>query len=305
LMRGERTLYMCFNSPLAGDVATQVSDIAEEMVGAGSVVPEHMVGNFHALMRRMMGAAAPPIPEGDEMAVQEYWNNELSDSFSAHMPRIRERFDTIIIDEAQDFRPEWLGIIEGLMVDRSTSRLYLMADSDQAIYVSSWVPPTGITTLELTHNIRNSGNIARIAARLGGAPVPRSVPPGPSVDFHLVSGNREAIKAVRRSLQHVTGELGVPLSRVAVLVAHRTERDMLTNALAREFAFVKWQDRDEDAVVCETVHRTKGLERQAVVLVNLDEEPDRTIVYIGVSRASAHLAIVGRESLIRMCREDD
>lgn len=300
LLRGESTLYVCFNSPLAADVESKIDRVVDALAENESPVPVHMVANFHALMRRLMGDSAPPIPEDDESDVQNYWNTVLPEAFAASLPSIDLRFDTIIIDEAQDFHPAWLEVIEGLMSDRVDGRLYLMADSDQAIYTSSWTPPSGITTLELTHNIRNSGNIATVVARLGGAPVPRSVPAGPAVDYHRVRGTKETVKAVRSGIHTATEELGIPHSQIAILVAHRSVRDEIRNALGTEFHMVPWQDRDENAIVCETVHRTKGLERQAVIFVDTDEEPNKTIAYVGASRASAYLSVVGREPLISL-----
>lgn len=300
LIRGETTLYVCFNSPLAGDVEAKIADVVDTLAEDGTPVPRHMVANFHALMRRLMGDDAPAIPESDDPTVQDYWNVALPNAFAANLPSIDLRFDTIIIDEAQDFSPAWLEIIEGLMSDRVDGRLYLMADSEQAIYTSSWTPPSGITTLELTHNIRNSGNIAEVVSRLGGAPAPRSVPAGPEVGYHRVGGMKEAVKAVRLGIQTALEELGIPQSQIAILVAHRSVRDALRETLGADFDMVPWQDRAEDAIVCETVHRTKGLERQAVIFVDVDEEPNRTIAYIGASRASAYLSIVGREPLISL-----
>lgn len=300
LLRRESALYVCFNSPLASDVESKISSVVETLTESDNLPPMHMVANFHALMRRLMGDSAPPIPKGDESVVQNYWNVLLPEAFAASLPTIDLRFDTIIIDEAQDFHPTWLEVVEGLMSDRVNGRLYLMADSDQAIYTSSWTPPAGITTLELTHNIRNSGNIARVVASLGGAPVPRSVPAGPAVGYHRVGGMKETAKAVRSGIRTASEELGIPHSQIAILVSHRSVRDELRTALAAEFHLVPWQDRDENAIVCETVHRTKGLERQAVILVDIDEEPNRTIAYVGASRASAYLSVVGREPLISL-----
>ncbi|MGA0863329.1 MAG: NERD domain-containing protein [Ilumatobacteraceae bacterium] len=296
LQRGESTLYACFNAPLAGEMEGHADMIVERLVAENPdmSVPRHEVANFHALMRRTMGEAAPSIPDGDPEEIQRYWNSVLPTAFGEFLNTSDIRFDTVIIDEAQDFRPEWLEIVESLMTDREDGRLYMMADAEQAIYASSWSPPSGITTLELTHNLRNSGNIAAVVSRLGGAPAPRTMPAGPPVDVHKVAGAKEAVKAVRKSLESAIEDLGVPLSQIAILVTHRAERDMLTEALTEEFSFVPWQGRDEDAIVCETVHRTKGLERQAVVLVNMDDEPDRTLVYVGASRASAYLSVVSR-----------
>ena len=55
----------------------------------------------------------------------------------------------------------------------------------------------------------------------------------------------------------------------------------------------RWEQRSEDAVLCETVHRTKGLEKMAVILVDQSEEPNEVLLYVGASRAVASLTVVG------------
>ena len=72
---------------------------------------------------------------------------------------------------------------------------------------------------------------------------------------------------------------------------------MLFRSQFDECPLVRWEDRSEDAVLCETVQRTKGLERTAVVLVDMSAEPDRTLLYVGVSRAIASLTLVGTKAL--------
>lgn len=50
-------------------------------------------------------------------------------------------------------------------------------------------------------------------------------------------------------------------------------------------------------MLCETVHRTKGLERTAVILVDMSGEPDKVLLYVGVSRAVSVLRLVGPQAL--------
>jgi hypothetical protein len=58
---------------------------------------------------------------------------------------------------------------------------------------------------------------------------------------------------------------------------------------------VRWSDRDEESSLCETIHRTKGLERLAIIYVDLDSNRDRQLEYIASGRAMLHLvAVVGR-----------
>ena len=64
---------------------------------------------------------------------------------------------------------------------------------------------------------------------------------------------------------------------------------------AMPIRLTRWEQRDEDSVLCETIHRTKGLERLAIIYVDLDSDRSRQLEYIGSGRAMLHLvAVVGQ-----------
>ena len=298
LLRGESVLYVCYNALLGQDSARRIDDIAGHIENA----PQHVAGSFHAVILSLMGGDAPVVPQNAE---QDWWYTTLPETFREYVQDHPITFDTIIIDEGQDFRPLWLGIIENLMTDKDHGRLYMMADAGQTIYTSDWVPPTGITTLELTNNVRNSAHIGAIVERLGGAPVAHGSAPGPEVQFKTVSGLKEAKKQVLKSITFASEELHLPASQIIVLTPHRNLRDELIKEVQGEFVLGRWEDRSEDVIPCETIHRTKGLERNAVILVDMDENPDPTLTYVGVSRASAFLSIIGREALIKSVMPSD
>jgi ATP-dependent exoDNAse (exonuclease V) alpha subunit len=64
-------------------------------------------------------------------------------------------------------------------------------------------------------------------------------------------------------------------------------RDRLRAAMA----FGSWEQRGEHTYVCETVHRTKGLEFDFVVLV-ADEDVTDLLLYVGLSRALVGFSLV-------------
>ncbi|NDA44098.1 MAG: hypothetical protein EBX78_10855 [Gammaproteobacteria bacterium] len=74
-------------------------------------------------------------------------------------------------------------------------------------------------------------------------------------------------------------------------------RDQLLKEPPEGFPFARWEERSEDNVLCETVQRTKGLERTAIVLVDLSGSPDPVLLYVGCSRAVSSLCLVGPQSL--------
>jgi ATP-dependent exoDNAse (exonuclease V) beta subunit len=55
--------------------------------------------------------------------------------------------------------------------------------------------------------------------------------------------------------------------------------------------------------VKDTIQKFKGLERQAVILAELDDVADRReLLYVGVTRARVYLAVVGTAATIAVVR---
>ena len=80
--------------------------------------------------------------------------------------------------------------------------------------------------------------------------------------------------------------------QVVVLTFSSRLRDELRSACG----LVRWEDR-ANGIVCETVHRAKGLESDTVLLVSDTDDVADHLLYIGVSRAVSELVVIGPPSL--------
>ena len=122
-------------------------------------------------------------------------------------------------------------------------------------------------------------------------------PDGRPPEFVKASGNKELRKHVRRTIDRLRDEDGVPPTQIAVLTTHTNTRDALIGSVKGEPALARWEDRDAESVLCETIHRTKGLEWTAVIIATLDDPVDATLLYVGATRPRMHLTLIGPESL--------
>jgi len=95
--REERTLLTCYNEPLAAWLSSRLPDDDALTVGA--------------FLR--MGLALPGLPPCDPPADagDDWWNVRAVGHLVRHWSSITTRFDTIIVDEAQDFSPAWLALL--------------------------------------------------------------------------------------------------------------------------------------------------------------------------------------------------
>ena len=109
---GYRTLFVCFNSPLASAIQHELDEDNEP----ADRRPE--VATFHRLCELLGARAAtlPPKPTGD--LPQSWWDETLPTALDDAIDRLPdERYHAVIVDEGQDFKFEWLASLEFLLRD--------------------------------------------------------------------------------------------------------------------------------------------------------------------------------------------
>jgi DNA helicase IV len=84
-------------------------------------------------------------------------------------------------------------------------------------------------------------------------------------------------------------QAGLDDSSIAVACLDSYARDLLRE----NTGFVSYEEARPGHVVCETVHRLKGLEYAAVVVVASRWPVDDKLLYIGISRAVFGLSVIG------------
>jgi len=276
---GERTLLMSYNVPLAEDLAHRLHDTTV------------VVSSYHKFLYELLAPFGLEIPAE---ASDEWWDTVPAATLIDNITSISTRFDAIILDEGQDFRGHWLASLE-LLLDPVGPRKFLMvADPKQTLYGQGWVDPEGFPKLELVTNLRSSQSIGKHVADLGGATPNSAAPVGPAV-IRREATEDGLVTVVSEEVRRLTHDLNIPASQIAVLARHRQTRDLLRSA-ELPLPLVGWEKRDEGAIVCETIHRSKGLERLAIIMIDLDEKREVITDYIGSSRAMLHLSVISRKT---------
>ncbi len=75
------------------------------------------------------------------------------------------RFDSFIVDEAQDFADNWWTPLLRAMKDEETGGLYVYSDENQRIFARFGQPPVPLVPLVLDHNLRNTRRSTPPSAR--------------------------------------------------------------------------------------------------------------------------------------------
>lgn len=280
--RGERTLLVCFNEPLGFEFQRRLADV--EGLTAGPFIP--VARDFDGM---------PPLETPDERREDpDFWNNDVNGHLHLHWPQITERFDTIIVDEVQDFSPAWLAQLEALLDPDGPRRMLLVGDSDQELHPRGFIPPRsddGWTLCELVRNTRNSYGIAQILRRrLKGPEAPQGGPESTHLRFRPLDDlDAPHLRAeVTAELEQLRSE-GFEDEAIAVVCADSTSRNWLWESPQ----FCRWEHRGEGRIACETTRRIKGLEFSVVILVASKWPVDDQLLYVGVSRAVLGLSVVG------------
>ena len=277
LNREERVLLTCYNDPLGEWLSTQFSP-------EDNLVVAPVLRFFQSLL--------PNEPqEGLGSDGPSFWTEQLIGEVIKQFAKIEDRFDTIIIDEAQDFSPAWIALLEGLLADPTHSKLLVLGDTRQDLMDRGFRAPeplAGWTVAELPTNVRNSHAIARLLRNFpGGAAAPSSLPESTGITTAVA----ENIDACIKELTTFLVQRNFPSlhhSDVLIITDESTTRDRI-RALPH---ISDWDHQQDDHIVCETAYRAKGLEADCVIWVSALSEQRRALQYVGFSRAVNELHVI-------------
>ncbi len=145
---GFTTLLVCFNAPLARMLAEETAETARS---TGRLT----VTTFHQLCQDL-GREAGVLGERPDPVPQTWWDATLPDALVDAGERLGPRYHAIVVDEGQDFAPEWLLALEALSFGGREDVLYVFHDPAQAIYREDVVGQLGLQEYPLEQNCRNA-----------------------------------------------------------------------------------------------------------------------------------------------------
>lgn len=161
--------------------------------------------------------------------------------------------------------------------------------------------------------MRNSQAIHEYAASfVGGLPNVRALrPDGPPP--RLVPTPDGPVEALRKVLHDLVQVERIHPWRIGVLTGRSLADSGVWHARERLGSQALWNGAyddageslglpftdipacPDDAIVCDSIRRFKGLEREVVVLVEIDpaDPANARLMYVGASRARQHLMVIG------------
>ena len=197
------------------------------------------------------------------------------------------KFDTLIIDEAQDFYEGFWDFFTTL-VENKSAKWVICYDKNQGITHTSWRPPEYLDTPQIVLNtvIRSTKEIAKRYASLYNESVEHFGELGVEPKLILLEETdwKYVETKIRSIVEDLSNESEELLRKTVLLLPHMKDVDNLSSELV-------------NTVSVSSISRFKGLESDIVILVfptleNLDKNyinDTLALLYVGLSRAKTNL----------------
>lgn len=293
---GKKTLLVCYNKALAAWLRESIPEPYADFI---------TVRHFHGLCREWCNRAAIPFapPARDR---DQFWRSEAPSKLLDALDLLPDRFDAVVVDEGQDFYPDWWLCLEMLNTNTDKGCMYVFYDPAQNLFVEdrASMPALG-KPITLRHNCRNTRSIAATCAailRLAIATHPNA-PDGVQPKALVAPEAEEQRKAASACVEEWIKRGHLKPSQVAILCPNRRDHSSLRNdAKLASVSLTDDLDRwaKDGAVLFSTIRAFKGLEADAIVM--LDIPPPGSVpyfstadFYVGASRAKHLLTVLALE----------
>ena len=283
----QRALYVCYNRPLADHIQSLAPSLTE-------------VATFH----QHCDDYAKKHGHNPDFSNPKVYD-ELAQIYIAASDNFLPKFDLLVIDESQDFNPEW---VEALYKElKPEGRLYVLGDDNQNLYDKEPFDLPGAVRIECTDNFRSPHKVVQAINYLN------------LVDQRIVacSGHEGEVpglytfdekpdshdKALNKCLLNLWSE-GIEPSQVVVVTYRGLKNAKVMTMTQAGGKKIKrplqveggnWTWTEGDLKV-ETVNRFKGQSAPVVVFCEIDfEELNQSTkrkLFVGMTRGQLRVELV-------------
>ncbi|MEW6678259.1 MAG: ATP-binding domain-containing protein [Pseudomonadota bacterium] len=294
LARGQRPLYLCFNRPLAD----HFKSIAP---------PGGWVGTLHMLcdQRLREGGETPDFsaPDAFETLVNKAARLHLEEAW---------RFDTVIIDEGQDFTEAWWDL--ALAHARPAARLVWLEDPMQNLYGRTPVALPGWIGLRAGGNFRSPRPVVQLLQSLAPDAGIEAVGPLNDAGLEVLTyADGESLRERVKEGIRLCYQAGFRKEDVALVSFRGREQSALFNynqlgphslrTFSGRYDLLGHPLYSDGDLLLETVYRFKGQAAPAVVFCEIDfdtlDDKNLRKLFVGATRAMMKLVLVLSERAAR------
>lgn len=290
---GKRVLFLCFNKSLAGWLAASpvTDDAAKGIV---------QYANYHAYVADL--CRQYEIPWRAKSRELEFWTKYVPEQLfhiATNLLPYEEKYDSVIVDEGQDFHPNWWNSIEPLLRGQKDSQtLYVFYDPDQNIYQERTELPANLTSsFMLTTNCRNTKAIGQHCMQLIPTQMrmSRLSPPGDKPYMKQVASLQIAMQEAQEFVMHAIAETQrLEMSKIVILCIG--VRGATIDRYSTQGGYTNdplvW--RANEGVLIADAGSFKGLESDVVILIDQDVRTTPEVAakrYVAETRAKFELHV--------------
>lgn len=288
-LQGQRVALVCYSRGLAAYLRRRVATLEPHERPA-------YCGTFHDLA--VYWGTRATVGDDDS----DYWERRLPAEMVllARQLTDTQKFDAVVVDEAQDFAAGWWEAVLAGMRSPGTGRLVLFSDDGQKLFPRESAEHLDAMVFTLHENLRNSRPIGDTIAPLSTGPMTVRGDDGPPST--IVPCRAHQAVAMADAQVELLLEQGWACEHVALLTTGSRHPVQKERQQGGQVEYWRSFFSDDD-VFFGHVLGFKGLERQAVVLAlngwGGDVERAREKLYVGLSRARDLLIVCGDPDDVR------
>jgi superfamily I DNA/RNA helicase len=294
--QGKTTLLVCYNKNLAHWINESISDEYRELV---------TVKHFHGLCADWARQAAIPFAPSEHDSDQ-FWQEEASEVLMDAIDMVPQNFEAVIVDEGQDFYPNWWMPLEMINRNGDQGSMYVFYDPRQNLFVDQRgsLPALG-EPYQLPTNCRNTKEIAGKCSEILDVEIltRTEAPHGIKPEEMVVESRYEVRQRTERFLIEWIKEGKLQSKQVAILSPKAKKNSSLSDldtlaGISITNDLETW--KANEGVLHSTVRGFKGLEADAIILIDVPQQDERAYFstsdrYVACSRAKHLLVIIQLE----------
>lgn len=282
---GKDVLFLCCNKELCEFVRGQLGENAHLFIRT-----------FEELMRETIGAAYETAP------VNENGNKNCFDLVDDANPK---KYDSIIVDEGQDFDADMGLTVRLFLKDEAASSLYVFYDVNQNVFEYKVDNAFAIDypPFILRYNIRNTGCIYKCAVEttgLGGDTIANQLL-GVEPDIRHYNSVLQAINGLTNIVTRLTQKEYVGTKSIVILSDDPYTASVLateTRVGAYNISFKDLKEIEDTEICFKTAEEFKGLEADVIIYLKNDypgvprDEIEKRREYVALTRARYYLYVL-------------
>ena len=293
---GKTTLLVCYNKTLAQWISDSISEEYKDLI---------TVKHFHGLCADWVRRAGMPFVSPGQN-VNKFWQDQAPELFMDAIDMVSEKFDAVIIDEGQDFLPNWWLPLEAINTDSGQGAMYVFYDPRQNLYVNQQgsLPALG-KPYPLPTNCRNTRSIAAKCSDILDIQIAtkKDAPIGEKPEVLTIELESDIVKRVEEIIDEWIKKGKLEQSQVAILCPTKKHLSSLCNTKSLKGIELindikNW--KEAKGILFSTVKSFKGLEADAVILIDVPPFNDGSYFrlsdfYVACSRAKHLLVVIHKE----------